>query len=100
MRTLTEKDRMWKAAKRRYIGPILTFGYQPPSLSFYSPRLRKHLAKGRVIVHNQIAHTKDMPIPSRPSRSCRRMCLPGRLTPQSWGRADGSAFWVGKGCRP
>jgi hypothetical protein len=68
MRTLkltkaqAERERMWKAAKRRYIGPILTFGFRPPALSFYSSRLRKQMAKGRVIVHNQIAHTKDMPI--------------------------------------
>jgi hypothetical protein len=65
MRTLkapAEQDRMWKAAKKRYIGPLVTIGYRPPGLSFYASRLRKNLAKGRVIVHNQIAHTKDMPI--------------------------------------
>jgi hypothetical protein len=42
----TELDRMWKAVDRRYINGIFAVPRKPKS--------------GRVLVHNHIAHTKDM----------------------------------------
>ena len=50
---------------KRYIGAlVITGGFLTghDTLRHWLPTFHKRIAKGRVIVHNQIAHTKDMPI--------------------------------------